>query len=316
VKELVGEIFSGAGKRARLIEDESKLGEALREALQPDFATMSGAPFIGFIHRRLADAEVYFVANTSNHDVTTKTQARVENMNPEVWDPFTGETEPCATEGEKSGTVILKLAPYESRLLVFSKKAVVYEPVQAKASEPQTVDISTNWRLTFGNGGQADTVSLPNSWTNAEQTRFFSGKATYEKSVEVSQDQLGAGRKVVLDFGPGETVQPSGPPGAPGTRALLESPVRECALIYVSGKLAGSVWHPPFELDITKAMHTGSNAIRMVVANAAINEIAGRALPNYRLLNLRYGKRFTPQGFENLKPIPSGILSSVRLVSR
>jgi hypothetical protein len=96
-------------------------------------------------------------------------------------------------------------------------------------------------------------------------------------------------------------------------RALLESPVRECAVVFVNGQRAGSVWHPPYEVDVTKFLRAGKNQIRLVVANLAINEMAGRALPDYRLLNLRYGERFVPQGYKDLHPLPSGILGSVTL---
>ena len=96
-------------------------------------------------------------------------------------------------------------------------------------------------------------------------------------------------------------------------RALLESPVRESAVVFVNGQRAGTVWHPPYQLDLTRLLHAGSNHLRIVVANTAINEIAGRSLPNYRLLNLRYGERFMPQGFEHIAPLPSGLLGPVQL---
>jgi hypothetical protein len=50
------------------------------------------------------------------------------------------------------------------------------------------------------------------------------------------------------------------------------------------------------------------------VANTAINELAGRAGPDYRLLNLRYGEKFTPQDMDHLEPQPSGILGQLRLI--
>jgi hypothetical protein len=99
-------------------------------------------------------------------------------------------------------------------------------------------------------------------------------------------------------------------------RALLEGPVRESALVYVNGQLAGSVWHPPYQVDISQCVRPGANSLRIVVANLAINEMAGRSLPDYRLLNLRYGTRFSPQGFENLQPLPAGILGPLRIVLR
>jgi hypothetical protein len=41
--------------------------------------------------------------------------------------------------------------------------------------------------------------------------------------------------------------------------------------------------------------------------------MAGRALPDYRLLNLRYGTRFEAQDMDKVAPVPSGLTGSVRL---
>ena len=54
--------------------------------------------------------------------------------------------------------------------------------------------------------------------------------------------------------------------------------------------------------------------LRIVVANTAINELAGQSLPDYRLLWARYGTRFAPQGMNDLHPLPSGLLGPVTLV--
>ena len=61
-------------------------------------------------------------------------------------------------------------------------------------------------------------------------------------------------------------------------------------------------------------LHAGSNELKIVVANTAINELAGRAPADYRLLWLRYGKRFAPQDMDHLEPLPSGILGPLRIV--
>jgi hypothetical protein len=44
--------------------------------------------------------------------------------------------------------------------------------------------------------------------------------------------------------------------------------------------------------------------------------MAGRSLPDYRLLNLRYGERFTPQDMDKIAALPSGLLGPVTLISR
>ena len=97
-------------------------------------------------------------------------------------------------------------------------------------------------------------------------------------------------------------------------RAYLDAPIREAAQVYVNGKLAGVVWHPPYRLDVTGLVHDGSNELRIVVGNTAINEMAGRALPGYRLLWDRYGKLFEPQDMDHLQPLPSGLLGPVTLI--
>ena len=57
----------------------------------------------------------------------------------------------------------------------------------------------------------------------------------------------------------------------------------------------------------------GRNTIRIDVANLAINAMANRALPDYRLLNLRYGTRFEPQDMDQVRAMPSGLLGPITL---
>jgi hypothetical protein len=96
-------------------------------------------------------------------------------------------------------------------------------------------------------------------------------------------------------------------------RAYLEGPVREAAQVFVNGQSAGYVWHPPYRLDLTRWLRPGANQLRIVVGNTAINALAGRSLPDNRLLNDRYGLRFVPQDMDHLQPLPSGIVGHVVL---
>jgi hypothetical protein len=96
-------------------------------------------------------------------------------------------------------------------------------------------------------------------------------------------------------------------------RAWLESPVREVAEVYVNEQAAGPVWRPPYEVEVTKWLHAGPNRMRIVVGNLAINELAAQVVPDYKLLNLRYGERFVPQDMKDLQPLPSGLLGPIRL---
>ena len=93
----------------------------------------------------------------------------------------------------------------------------------------------------------------------------------------------------------------------------FDPPVREAAVIYVNDQRAGSLWSPPYRLDVTKFLKTGRNDIRIVVGNTALNFMSGHRLPDYKLLNLRYGERFQAQDMDKIVPLPSGLLGPVKL---
>jgi hypothetical protein len=124
-------------------------------------------------------------------------------------------------------------------------------------------------------------------------------------------DVPASAKYTTLDFGPGTPVQQARMSN--GTRAWIDPPVREAAVVYINGKAAGSVWRAPFQVETGDLLHAGPNEIRIVVANTAINELAGQTLPDYRLLKLKYGDRFQPQDMNNLEPLPSGILGQMHL---
>jgi hypothetical protein len=124
-------------------------------------------------------------------------------------------------------------------------------------------------------------------------------------------------RRATLHFGEGEPASEKGsetePASRNGMRAWLESPVREAAVVYINDQRAGSVWKPPYELDVARFLHAGENRIRIVVGNLAINALAGQKLPDYKDLIAKYGDRFQPQDLINLKPLPSGLQKPVEL---
>jgi hypothetical protein len=96
--------------------------------------------------------------------------------------------------------------------------------------------------------------------------------------------------------------------------ALLDPPIREAAIVYVNGQRAGSLWHPPYRIDISPYLRAGENSVELRVFNTAINELAGQPPHDYSALWAKYGKRFAPQDMDNLHPIPSGLFGPIRLL--
>jgi hypothetical protein len=295
-----------AGARGKLIADETRLGDTLHAALPPDVAK---APEIGFVHRHLDNAEIYFLANTSNHPVHSVATFRVQGLEPAWWNPFDG----AVSRAEGGDRIGLDLAPYESRVVVFSKERL---PARSGLSgtAPAPLDLSTGWSVTFAGAARPVAMDKLVSWTDEPGRKFYSGQATYEKTLTVGRALLSSGRPLYLNFGEGTPVAAEERRSGSGMRAMLESPVREAAVVYVNGKRAGSVWRPPYEVEVSNLLQPGENRLRIVVANLAINEFANQPLPDYRALIAKYGDRFQDQDMRDLQPLPSGIIGPVRLV--
>jgi hypothetical protein len=151
------------------------------------------------------------------------------------------------------------------------------------------------------------------SWTEIAGQQFYSGQADYTRTFNVSSAPK-SDAHILLDFGPGTPTVDTRPPGANGTHALLDPPIREAAVIYVNGQRAGSLWHPPYRIDITSLVRRGQNRVEVRVCNTAINQLAGQPPRDYTALYAKYGKRFEPQDMDNLKPVPSGLIGNVSLI--
>jgi len=311
VSRISQSLFSGAG---RFVEDEKQLGRTLISLLQPDMSSSSAADAIGFVHRRTNDSEIYFLANTSNARRSFQAKFRVNGMNAEWWDPLSGRVSSAtvANATNDSTTIDLNLEPYGSRLIVFSKRQLPKSNAKP-GSAVAPIDLGTGWRVTFGTNTKPVMMDQLRSWTDSDDTRYFSGTAVYQKEVNVPAEFLQTGRRAALDFGEGTPIAEQSLRA--GMQTWLDAPIREAAVVYINDTLVGSIWCPPYQLDVTSLLRPGQNRIRIVVANLALNYMAGRRLPDYRLLNLRYGERFQAQDMDKVQPIKSGLLGPIRLLS-
>ncbi len=310
IQQLSQQIFQGVSPMAHFTLNESNVGHDLANYLKPDVVLSSNQSEIGFIHRKLRDGDLYFLANTSNRSHHVTGSFRDAARRAEWWDAYSGEITAVANPEN----VDIDLQPYESRLIVFSDR-LGESPAERKRMIPtRSIDISTDWDVAFEGVSHSTHMSKLGSWSEISGWKYYSGVATYDKKITLSRDDLRPGAQVQIDLGSGLEVPMPDPSHPPNMRAYLESPVREAAEIYVNGVRAGVVWHPPYMLAITPLLKTGENDLRILVGNTAINELSGRGLPDYRLLNARYGIRFIPQGMENLQPLPSGMLGPVRIL--
>lgn len=317
VQALSQELFEHQNARGSFVEDETSLGAALARKLTPNVELNPKVPAIGSIRRKLDTGDLYFLANTGNQPQDVQATFRVKKVSPERWDPFTGTKSAVRWSTARGGRVVvpLHLEPYESVILMFSSSSNLSAPARSDPNRlPAPIDMSRDWEVTFAGTEKSVRMDHLRSWTELEGLRYYSGQGVYEKTVSVPESMLKDGAGIYMTFGKGVPLEPH--EREYGMRAWIEGPVREAAVVYVNGKHAGSVWHPPYELEVTPWLQPGENRFRIVVGNLAINSIAGKSLPDYRLLNRRYGERFAPQDMNDLQPLPSGLMGPIILAAR
>jgi hypothetical protein len=315
VVRQVEELFKRPSARGHFLVDEGKpLEDELNRLYPPDVAFSPRTRDVGFIRRHTDSQEIYFIANTSNRRYTGTATFRIKGKNAEWWDLFTGEVTPATLSGSERGSVLkLDIEPYGSRLVVFGDREATKPSLPVQAHMPQPLDISRGWQVTFEGTGRQISIDVLRSWTDVEGMQYFSGRATYRKKFDVPAGFAQVGVRTELNFGEGTPLPLE---KRAHFQAWLDGPVREAAEVYVNDHRAGAIWHPPYELDVTPFLHAGENALRIVVGNTAVNEMAGSPLPNRAELTARYGERFQDQGNNLMKAIPSGLTGPVRLIAR
>jgi hypothetical protein len=292
------------------------LPDALRAAVGPDVSLTPAVPEIGFVHRDLGDIEVYFLANTSNRTHRVAAQFRSAAPYAELWDPMTGSIERIDAS---SGRIALELEPYASRIVVFRARAG-RAPLTSTRTVVASDDLRSPWSLTAGATAQSD-VALPYSWADTAASRYFSGTAVYRHRWQAAPSFLASGVHVYLDFGPAAAIArdalADGTMRGNSFAALVAPPVREAATVFVNDRRAGTLWAPPYRLEITPFVRSGSNDIRVEVYNTAINALAeGGKLPDVRAVVEQFGQRFRLQDMDALNPLPSGLTSIPRVLAQ
>ncbi|MBY0239806.1 MAG: glycoside hydrolase [Burkholderiaceae bacterium] len=317
----------------QVVPDDGALGAALARAVRPDLLVRGQNGDVGFIRRQLADADIYFIANTGNQPVRTSAAIAQQRRHAAWVNPhdgsaravsWSGATQPGLNQArdvaskqtlESSPELALALAPYESTVLVLSDTPLPSVRPAAEGEPTVVARLDTGWQLTFpGLKQAAQPVAALRSWTDDDATRYYSGIGVYSRDVTLEGAAL-AGKRITLDFGPGTPLASTAKVPA-GMRAMLEGPVREAAVVLVNGQRAGAAWCPPYKVDVTALLRPGRNRIEVQVANLALNALAGQERPDYRLLWARYGQRFVPQDTQLIAPKPSGMLGPVQLVSQ
>lgn len=125
-------------------------------------------------------------------------------------------------------------------------------------SVPAPIELLGPWQVHFAPGWNApESVNWDRllDWTQStdDGIKHYSGTATYRIAFDWNSPAGDASSRVFLDLGK----------------------VRELATIRLNGRHLGTLWIPPWRLEITKALRPGNNALEIDVVNAWNNRLAG-----------------------------------------
>lgn len=172
-------------------------------------------------------------------------------------------------------------------------------PAPTKLSGPFTVEFDERW-------GAPARVRFDDfeSWTENPDPgiRNYSGLATYKIPFTIPDNLPAEGRRAYLQF----------------------TKLGEVGEITLNGRPAGSLWKPPYTLEITDLLLPGDNELQIRVANTWANRcLYDATLPESERLTWSNTMRFLyPEPGKEIHahlvwrqgPIPSGVIGPVRIV--
>ncbi|MEI8042057.1 MAG: glycosyl hydrolase [Verrucomicrobiota bacterium] len=315
-----------------------------RLGVPPDFESDAK---LRYTHRRDESTDIYFLASNQTNWITANCTFRVSRKQPELWNPVTGEVRKIALFHQSDGRTILPvtLEPVGSVFVVFREpveasagiatftrngenllpqpgatsttppaaellfdkdsrlRLLAWQPgryvLQTASGSRRSVEISAcppavtvegAWEVNFQrNRGAPERLSFDAlvDWSRHPDTgvKYFSGTAEYHKTITLSRELLKGPQRLFLDLGN----------------------VFVMADVKVNGKIFGTLWKPPFRVDVTDALMSGSNSLEIKVSNLLVNrQIGDEQLPEDSDRNVDGTVKQWPQWLQDGLPSPTG----------
>ncbi len=288
----------GAGVGKGKVFGNGTIGEALAALkVAPDLEYTKPQPDTNlfFVHRKLADGEVYWLNNTNARVETLEATFPVQGKAAELWHADTGATEPAAYRTANGRTTVsLRLEPNDAVFVVLRKNSAAPSHTLPARVETSLSTVSGAWDVAFqpNRGAPAKaTLNALASWHENPDAgvKYFSGTGTYTKTIQAPAEWFQTGAKLWLDLGD----------------------VKNLAEVTVNGKPLGIFWKAPFRVDVSTALKPGANTLEIKVTNLWVNRLVGDQQPD---VAKKY--TYTAQQFYRADSplLPSGLIGPVQVV--
>jgi len=284
---------------------------------------------------------IYFIRNGESEAVASAITFRVANLQPEIFDPVTGDVTPAMLyEGtsDRRTKMQISLEPYEAFFVIFRRSAAKHLTQLHKDGQP--VPFSDDSRAAEENNQLVLRTSIPGAYS---ATLSDGRKVSVEIPAEAPQP-LNSGW--TLDFPPNwgapahvdvpalkswtdftdpgiryfsgtatysTTVHVNSNQLIPNRELWINlGSIYEVARIRINGISLTPLWKRPYAARVDPYLHVGDNALEVEVTNLWPNRLIGDAQPGtshrYTWTNIKTFKSSSPL-------LPSGLLGPVTLTS-
>jgi len=294
---------------------------------------------VGFVHRRLGSADLYFISNVSSQPQKLQVRFAVGHRRPERWNPETGTSEALLLyvyavirdETEPVTEVQLHLDAFESCLVVFAdsrEQPVVtrsnfWGPLRIEPSGKRNIvsglaeenghywlETPQGKRHHFAVNGVPEPQRLAGPWT----LKLGEGSPVLLSALQ-SWNDLPEG-KTYSGWATYEITFEVADPGKDLAWLLDLGRVHETAEAELNGVALGAAWKGLRRLSCRDAIKPGRNQLKVRVANLWIHHMRSLPHPDVRALAETYGIRWGRYGETGVQELPpSGLLGPVRLVA-
>jgi hypothetical protein len=282
--------------KGKLIQGPIQQSDFTELGTNPDITVVNKAAVkashISFTHRVYGNTHIYFVSNQSSKNIQPQLLFRQSGV-PIILDPVTVQSQiPAYAKTNPAQNVVeLNLAANESKFIVFTeapeKSIVQKSPASISNTKPTLFD--KQWKIYFDSslGGPSLPLKIETlsdiSKNENPAVKYYSGSMRYQNTFRVNDVT-----KTNIGF----------------------AEIHDIATVYVNGIDCGTIWTPPYVLDISKAVCKGNNSIEILVTNTWHNRLLGDAAKptSERVTYTTY-----PFDFSKNKLQPAGIIGEVKI---
>jgi len=277
--------------------------EALEiENISKDIEVLKNEKDVAWIHRNDGDEHYYFISNKSAKSISTRISFRINGMQPEIWNPVTGQISNALVweTDNKRTKVSLNMEANNSCFVVFcNKNKSTSGIIKTLMLNNDSVNVNTHltlnnqlilnskgvYKLILQNGktiikennSEPEKILLNNDWdVRFQENRGAPSSAHFEKLISwplhvdsaIKFFSGTAHYKKIFQLNSNQLQS--------NKRIFIDlGEVKNIATITVNQKEVAVIWNPPFSVDITDYCKSEENVLEIKVTNLWPNRMIG-----------------------------------------